>query len=221
MGFITIDRKKISRVLFTWFGAVMPLLGGGFFIFTLEAEAVRSLSYIQVIDSLRNGRVIESNIWLDRDHLRMEYVDKGLVTVMMVKEGELYTYWPSQEFAVIQDLPENFFSSDVLEPEILLSAERLKDYLTLVQAQVVGEESVLGHACSIYQFSDQSKVIHLWVDIQSFVPVQARLKIPGDILTIQYKNMVINPDMKSSLFELPVGIAIKKVSNAEEMSGAH
>ncbi len=180
-----------------------------------EPSDLRAIHFTQTIDSLKKGRILEHKIWMKNDKLRMEYMQQGQLFVLIINNKQVYTYLPSRKFGTVTKYEKDALDNYQIKPEMMQSVTRLKDHLTLMQAQKVGQEKIYGQKCDIYQFKDPHShdINTLWISQELQFPLKSQTKLAGDILTIHYKNIEISRDLKDHLFVVANDIRIEPLQS--------
>lgn len=174
---------------------------------------LRSIYFIQTIDSFKKGRLMEHKIWMHKNKIRMEYIREGKFIVDIIKGEKIYTYFPSKNVGVVRPFVKDQLDNYQIKPEMIQSANKMMDYLTLMQAQIVGKENIREKRCDIFQFKDpkSNEINTLWLDVERKIPVKSQSKISGDIITIQYKNIQSGQNFDEDIFTVPSDVRLREL----------
>ncbi len=117
--------------------------------------------------------------------------------IMIYNGSTQYIYYPQQNYAValsyspretLQLINQAFGTQMPSENE--------------VARKLVGEETVDGKLCDVYEYSYQERIVKVWTAKNLNMPI----KIEEGVFGTYYKNIVVNKPIDDSLFELPSGV---------------
>ena len=191
---------------------IMAFVLGLIFFATTQAwcSDLRNLTFVQTIESIKEGRLFEAKTWMKEGKVRMEYMAGEEMMVSVIKEGKIFNFSPFKKVGAVMNVQKNVYGEQI-GPEVIQSEKELMEFLDLMQAKVVGEETILGKSCIIYEYMDaQNNVLNriwLWKDVN--VPIKSTIHASGDVITILYQDIKIDKTIPDSLFNLPADINLE------------
>ena len=169
----------------------------------IGGKPVSSLQFDVVMESEKQNMAMKMYFKGDKTRMEIDTPGQGTVT-QIVKDNKAYMYMPSQGIAISISLDE--FKNKMVTPTMPQN----------VDLQIVGEETIDGRLCDVYQYTLEGQVYKAWVDKErKFV-----LKMQAPQATMYFKNVVINGDINDSLFEFPAGVQVQDMSGMmKQMQG--
>ena len=146
---------------------------------------------------------------------RLDYLAPEVKTLILDK-GKVELYEPN--FSRITEYP---LDKNRAEGEFFSIGFGPTENLTRsYDVNVTKEEAVQGVKTSLLELKPKSpgtmfKGIQIWVDHVRWIPIQMKLiEASGDYLTIQFENVVINPNLNDKTFHLNLPPGVQRVKAA-------
>ncbi|MBU4377101.1 MAG: hypothetical protein KKD29_06480 [Candidatus Omnitrophica bacterium] len=172
----------------------------------LDAHAFTA-SYDQVTTGIKNVVARETSIKIKDDKMRMEVNMPRGKLVTIIDGMTAYQYMPVEKKA---------YKMIARGPTNIKNLSDYKGYLQLLNARVVGSESVGDYDCDIYEFIDPGTKVkaRAWVWRAKNFPVKYELDIAGGTVTTIMKNIQINTKIDDSEFTIPKDVKIVEMQSA-------
>jgi len=158
------------------------------------AAGFSSIQYDMVYEQPGMGNP-SGKVYIKGTKSRIEMDQAGNKSVTLFDGEKAFMYLPAQNMAIM--IPVDQVKQQV--PEV-------RDYKA--DCQLLGEESIDGRPCGIYQCSKGGAPVKMWIDKTIDFP----LKTVASGMTMSCKNIVVNAPLDDSLFELPAGIKVQDMS---------
>ena len=180
-------------------------------LFTLSIPCVNSqalkkyssIKYKLTISSKSMPQKVSSTYYKKGDSLRIEMDIQGQQSITIAKKGRpAYIYYPSENMAIPVSLPENVFYEEA-------------DYSRGPGVRLIGEETIRGIACDVYEKDSSGHKTKIWIDKNIEFPVKIQVLDPEGA-NIDYSDVAINIPLDDSLFTLPAGVKIIDTSKTGE-----
>ena len=186
------------RIVAAGIGAVI-----GVCVTSGQAEAF-SVSYDQKVT--QGTQVVNSKVIMKDEMFRVEAMVEGQETVTLRTPKGTYTYLPKEGMAM--KVPELSPSQRPVE-----HADDYQQYLKERQAQRIGAETVDGHPCDIYRFTEPSAggTVTAWVWTEKQFPVKMEIDAPGGKVLVELTNIQLVIPIADNVFELPAGVQIMDI----------
>ncbi|MFH1198851.1 MAG: DUF4412 domain-containing protein [Candidatus Omnitrophota bacterium] len=169
----------------------------------IGGKPVSSLQFDVVMESEKQNMTMKMYFKGDKTRMEMDMPGQGKITEIL-KDNKAYMYMPSQGIAV--SMPLDDFKNKMVTPTIPAG----------VDVKIVGEETIDGRLCAVYQYTYEGKACKAWVDKERKIVLKAQVSQA----TMYFKNVVINGDMNDSLFEFPAGVQVQDLSGMmKQMQG--
>ena len=157
-------------------------------------EGISSLSCDMTIDSPMTGKMT-GKMFIKGEKSRVEMEAQGTKTINIIEGDKAYSYMPDQNIAMVLPLA-----------QAKEQVPMVKDYKT--DCQRLGEETIDGRICGIYDCVEDGNKAKLWVAQDLDFPV----KIEAAGATTTYRNINIGVALEDSLFVLPAGVEVQDIS---------
>ena len=191
--------KKIF-VLFFGYAIIMffSLMGG---VSYLNAKLIEgnfsSIQYDEYSElSGLPGAKIQKKVYIKGDKMRAENKVTGVIEFII--GDKFYQYNPVTNEATF------FYISQGKE-----FTSNLQRIMKIPNKEKIGEEMIEGRLCDVYKYADEKGILKkVWIAKD----IDLQVKIEMGIMREQLKNIIVNPYLDDSLFELPAGAQIKDAS---------
>ena len=192
------------RVMGVGVGLVLGVCAAG-----AGAEAF-SVSYDQKITQGR--QVMTSKVSMKDQMFRMDMTAEGQATATIHNASGTYTYMPAENMAM--KLPVLNASSRPIE-----HADNYQQYLQERHAQRIGTETVDGHPCEIYRFTDPDTgdLVTAWVWIEKQFPIKMEIDGAEGKILVEIQNLQLGAALPEALFELPPDVQVMDMGNMFQM----
>ena len=192
------------RVMGVGVGLVLGVCAAG-----AGAEAF-SVSYDQKITQGR--QVMTSKVSMKDQMFRMDMTAEGQATATIHNASGTYTYMPAENMAM--KLPVLNASSRPIE-----HADNYQQYLQERHAQRIGTETVDGHPCEIYRFTDPDTgdLVTAWVWTEKQFPIKMEFDDAEGKILVEIHNLQLGAALPDALFELPPGVQVMDMGNMFQM----
>ena len=173
-----------------------------------SASAQGTFTYDSLI-TMNGSTVMESSNSIKDKKIRAEY--KGQLDFVLISNGEkMYLYYPSSNSAMM--LP-------VSNPQAQPSQDTLEslDYKNIPGLKSVGEETIEGHACEVYEYEKNGNATKMWVAKDLQFPIKIQTAAEGRDVVILNRNVKKNVSLSDSVFELPSGAQVADMGNMMDM----
>ena len=173
------------------------------------AEAF-SVSYDQKITQGR--QVMTGTVSVKDELFRMEMTMDGHAMVTIRNAGSTYTYMPEEGIAM--RLPQLNPSQRPIE-----HADDYPQYLQERHAERIGAETVDGHPCEIYRFTDPEiqGISTAWVWTEKQFPIKMELDGTGGKTLVEIQNVQLGAAIPDEAFQLPAGVQVMDMGNMMPM----
>ena len=176
---------------------VMVVLGVVLGVGVAAGEAgAFSASYDQ--KTTQGRRVTTAKMSLKDELFRMETTAQGQTAIILHNREGTFTVMPSEGMAM----------KTALHPGQgpIRGAGNYAQYLQEQHAERIGAETVDGHACDIYRYTDAEtgKLTTVWVWKEKMFPV----KFETEGMLIEFSNIQIGAAIADETFQLPAGVQV-------------
>ena len=169
------------------------------------AEAF-SASYDQKVTQGR--QVITSKVSVKDEMFRIEMTVDGQATVTIRNASGTYTYMPEEGMAMR-------LSGLSLFQRPIGHADHYQQYLQEQHAQRIGAETVDGHPCEVYQYTDPETggtvTVSVWTEKQ--FPIKTEFDGASGKTLVEIQNVQLGAAIPDAAFQLPTGVAVMDVGN--------
>ncbi len=165
-----------------------------------QAQAF-SASYDQKVT--QGGQVITGKVTLKDEQFRMDALVEGQASVTIRNASGTYTYLPAEGMAMkISDLDAS--------QQSVQHAENYQQYLQERQAERIGTDTIDGHSCEIYRFTDPSVqgTTTAWVWTEKQFPLKLEIDGPKGKTLVELSNIQVGVAVPDATFELPAGVQV-------------
>jgi len=204
-----LDKQKTRQakcVVILW----ALVIAGGLLSSSLIAQEVSTISYDQIVTSscLGCGKTMTSKVWIKGNNMRIEQTVGGQQMITLIKEGAMYSYYPSQKMAMKMDASAKAGQEKQENPKDTV------EYLKSIEAKPLGQESIEGKLCDVYQitYPQTGTKGKIWVWKEKNFPLKSVMTVGGETLTTEYRNVQMGISIPDSYFELPPGTQIMDMS---------
>ena len=169
------------------------------------AEAF-SVSYDQTVTQGR--QVMTGKVSMKDEMFRMDMTAEGQTMVTLHNASGTYTYMPAEGMAV--KLPALNASQRPIE-----HADHYAQYLKERQAQRIGAETIDGHPCEVYQFTDPEikGTVTAWVWTEKQFPIKMEFDDASGKILVEIQNVQLGAALPEALFELPPDVQVMDMGN--------
>lgn len=169
----------------------------------IAGQTLSSLQFDVAMETEKQNMVMKMYFKGDKTRMEMNMPGQGVVTEI-VKDNKAYMYMPSQSIAISISLDD--FKNKMVTPTIPQN----------VDFKIIGEETIDGRLCDVYEYTYQGETSKAWVDKERKIV----LKLQTPKATMYFKNIIINADISDSLFEFPAGVQVQDMSGMmKQMQG--
>ena len=165
-----------------------------------------SASYDQKMTQGRN--VYQSKMSLKDQFFRMEMTAEGQTMIIIHNADGTYTVMPSEGMAM---------KTAQLHPGQgpVKGASNYAQYLQQQHAQKTGSETIDGHACDIYRYTDSEtgELTTAWVWKDKMFPVKFEIEAKTGKVLIELSNIQLAAAISDDAFQLPAGIQVMDMGN--------
>lgn len=128
----------------------------------------------------------------------------------------MITYYPQQKMAM--EIPLTDDMREKMNIGLAWNPAKFKEKIDSAQMQSLGEETVEGKICDIYQYDvSEDASSKVWVARDLGWPLKSIIDSKEGKFTVEYKNLRVNEPLSDSLFELPAGVQMMNMG--EMMKG--
>ena len=190
--------------------SLMSVLGVivGMGVVTGEAAAF-SASYDQ--KTTQGRRVMSGTVLLKDELFRMETTSEGQTAVILHNREGTFTVMPSEGMAM----------KTALHPGQgpIRGAGNYAAYLQERHAERIGAETVDGHACDIYRFTDPEAggTVTAWVWTEKMFPVRYETDGRDGKTVVELSNIQLAATIPDSAFEMPEGVTVMDMGSLMNM----
>lgn len=136
-----------------------------------------------------------------RMEMNMPASSGGGQAIMILNQGKIYMYYPAQGIAMTMSAPNQQMQQQI--PKLP------QEYAGAVM-KIVGQETVDGRLCDVYSITmPKGENFKTWVAKDISFPV----KVQANSFTAYYRNIVLDPVLSDSLFQLPAGVKVQDMDN--------
>lgn len=170
-----------------------------------KASDIDGYSFDYVLTA--SDQTIEGKMALKGSKMRVEMdsPEGQMIQIIDQEVNKAWTYIPEQDMALELDL------NQVDVPNTPSDfTENAEDMAT--NADYLGKEEVNGFNCHKYSVEDEEDSIIYWVHSKYGLPVRVEITTEDEVTTMDYKNFEFG-DIKDSLFQLPDGVEVQRMSD--------
>ena len=168
--------------------------------FVAGEAAAFSASYDQKTTQGRN--VTNGKVSFKDELFRMETTAQGQTAVILHNREGTFTVMPSEGMAM----------KTALHPGQgpVRGAGNYAEYLREHQAERIGAETVDGHACDIYRYSDPEAggMVTAWVWKEKMFPIRFEIEGTDGKMLIELSNLQLGANIPDAAFQLPAGVQV-------------
>ena len=168
-----------------------------------QAEAFTA-SYDQTTTMGR--QVTNSTVSMKDNKFRMEATMDGQASVTIHNDSGTFLYMPADGMAM---------KMPAASQRPVEHADNYPQYLTERQAEKIGSETVEGHACEIYRFTDPDTgdLVTAWVWIEKQFPIKMEIDGAEGKILVEIQNLQLGAALPDALFELPPDVQVMDMGN--------
>ncbi|MDP3703944.1 MAG: hypothetical protein Q8R78_06110 [Candidatus Omnitrophota bacterium] len=173
------------------------------------AEAF-SASYDQTVTQGR--QVMTGKVNMKDEMFRIDMMAEGQATATLHNASGTYTYMPAEGMAM--KLPGLSASQRPIE-----HADNYAQYLNERQAKRIGTETVDGHPCEVYQFTDPEieGTVTAWVWTEKQFPIKMEIEDKSGKILVEIRNVQLGAALPDALFQLPADVQVMDMGNMFQM----
>lgn len=183
-----------------WFGV---LVGVG--LMAADAWAF-SVSYDQQMTQGRS--VYQSKVVLKDQRFRMDMTAQGQAMMIIHNAEGTYTVMPSEHMAM---------KTPQLHPGQgpVKGASDYAQYLQQQHAEKIGSDTIEGHACDLYRYTDSEtgELTTVWVWKDKMFPLKFEIEAKQGKTLIELSNIQLGAAISDDVFQLPAGIQVMDMGN--------
>ena len=174
-----------------------------------EASAF-SVSYDQTVTHGRD--VVTAAVALKDGMFRMDATVGGQVSVIIHNQEGTYTVMPSEGMAM--KMPALNMSQRPVQ-----GADDYAQYLQQQRAERIGSETIDGHACDIYRFSDPDtgEATTAWVWKEKMFPIRLETDGRDGKTLVEISNVQLGASISDAAFQLPDGVQVMDMGSLMNM----
>ena len=174
-----------------------------------EAQAF-SATYDQTVT--QGSLVMKGKVAVKDEMFRMEATVEGQTMVSLRNASGTYTYLPNEHMAM--KAPKLNLSQQPIQ-----HADRYQDYLKERHARKIGSETIDGHPCDVYQFTDPSApgMTTAWVWMEKSFPVKVEVDGPEGKAVVEMSNIQLGAAIPDDVFQVPPGVPVMDVGSMMNM----
>ena len=178
-------------------GVLGVVVGIGFV--TGEAAAF-SASYDQKTTQGRN--VTNGKVSFKDELFRMETTAQGQAALILHNREGTFTVMPSEGMAMKTPLHPG--------QGPVRGADNYAEYLQQHHAERIGAETVDGHACDIYRFTDPEAggLVTAWVWKEKMFPIRYEIEGTDGKMLVELSNLQLGANIPDAEFQLPAGVQV-------------
>ncbi len=168
--------------------------------------AAFSASYDQKMT--QGWKVYQSKVSLKNELFRMEMMAEGKAMIIIHNAEGTYTVMPSEGMAM---------KTSSLRPgqRPVPGAGNYAQYLEQQQAERTGSETIDGHACDIYRYTDSEtrELTTAWVWKDKMFPVKFETEGADGKTLVELSNIQLGAAVPDAAFQLPDGVQVMDMGN--------
>ncbi len=165
-----------------------------------EASAF-SVTYDQ--KTTQGREVTQGKVSLKNELFRMEMTSHGQAMIILHNASGTYTVMPSENMAM---------KMAQLQPGqgAVRGAANYAQYLKQQHAEKIGSETVDGHACDIYKYTDAetNELTTAWVWKEKMFPVKYEIEGKKSKTVVELSNIKLGAAVSDETFQLPAGVQV-------------
>ena len=171
----------------------------------------RSVAYDQ--KTVMDDEVTTAKVILQDEQFRMEAVQEGVTTVAIRNAQGIFTYLPAERLAM--KLP----ALETSQGGVIEDLNHYVSYVNQHNGKVIGQETVDGKVCDIYQFVDPANgnATTAWVWKEQEFPLRMETDGPEGKVITEIQNLQFDVPVDPSLFEIPAGFKMVDSGKGLEM----
>ncbi len=163
-----------------------------------------SASYDQKVTQGR--QVVAGRVTMKDEMFRMEATVDGQAAVTIRNASGVYMYLPAEGMAM---------KMSGLNPsqQPIQHGENYQQYLRDRQAERIGSETVDGHSCDVYRFTDPAiaGTTTAWVWIEKQFPLRMEVDDSDGKTVIELTNIELGVAVADTAFELPANVQVMEM----------
>jgi outer membrane lipoprotein-sorting protein len=173
------------------------------------AEAF-SVSYDQTVTQGR--QVMTGKVSMKDKMFRIDMTAEGQATATLHNASGTYTYMPAEGMAM--KLPGLNASQRPIE-----HADNYAQYLQEQHAELIGTDTVDGHPCEMYRFTDPDTgdLVTAWVWTEKQFPIKMEFDDASGKILVEIRNIQLGAALPDALFELPADVQVMDMGNMFQM----
>lgn len=183
-------------------------------------EEINSLSCDQVVNAPDVGQMTMKFYMKDKGgKVRIETEAQGKKILMIKKGNRMITVYPEQNMAMeIPMSEEQMAKMNQGFSQFGGDPSQFREYLEKMNMAKVGEESVGGKPCDVYEFPSGDGKAKAWMLKDSHFPAKTIIPTSKGDTVVEFKNIKINESISDDLFMVPPGVQVMDMGDM--MKGA-
>ena len=169
------------------------------------AEAF-SVSYDQ--ETTQGRQVTTGKVSMKDEMFRMDTTAEGQTMAIIHNASGTYTYMPAEGMAM--KLAALNASQRPIE-----HADNYPQYLQERHAERIGTETVDGHSCEVYRFTDPEiqGTVTAWVWIEKQFPIKMEIDDGSAKTLVEIRNVQLGAVIPDAAFQLPADVQVMDMGN--------
>ena len=172
----------------------------GVCLVAVEAQAF-SVMYDQTVT--QGSRVMTGKVAVKDELFRMDATVDGQEAVTLRNASGTYTYLPKEGMAM---------KTPKLNPaqQPVQHSDNYQQYLQEHHAERIGTDTIDGHHCDIYRFTDPAiqGTATAWVWTEKQFPVKMEIDGPDGKTVVELTHLQLGVAVPDSAFQLPAGVQV-------------
>jgi outer membrane lipoprotein-sorting protein len=171
-------------------------------------EIPKTIACEQIVTA-PNMPKMQMKLYMKESNVRLETKTPDGKEMIMIKKGDkMITVYPDKKIAMQMPMSKEAMEKmGAKTPDYTGSEEKLKEYLDKISQYKVGEETIDGRLCDVYEIkNDDGKNSKVWLAKDIHWPLKTiATDSKGDTI-VEFKNIKLNEPVDDSLFEVPAGM---------------
>ncbi len=177
----------------------------GVCLMAAEAQAV-SVAYDQKIT--QGSHVVTGKVVVKDEMFRMEATVDGQEAVIIRNASGTYTYLPKEGMLM---------KTPTLNPsqQPVQHTDNYQQYLQERHAEHIGTDTIDGHPCDIYRFTDPTiqGTTTAWVWTEKQFPIKMEINGPDGKTVVELTHLQLGVVLQESVFQLPAGVQVMDIGS--------
>jgi outer membrane lipoprotein-sorting protein len=170
-----------------------------------------SIAYDQTVTT--GGQVIISKVKIKGQRFRAESQIQGMTSIIIRNPSGTYQYLPDQGMAMRLPGLEAW-------QEASPGTDDYAAYLAGRQATRLRSDTLQGHRCEVYHFTDPSGIpTTAWVAQDLQFPIRLEQQSPQGLTVAEFRNVQLDAPIPDSAFQLPHGVQVMGMDDLMNVGG--